>query len=144
MTKKKPKLKTQNIIIFANIIILLGIIFFYTYRLVHFYRIEHPKIEKSLTLNEIITLKKNIVTFGSGLYKVKDGYIYKGNDINNYLEYSGYLFRVLSIDKDGNIKVITDDSLTNLAWGLEDSYENSYVKSWLDGQDEHAGIFYKR
>lgn len=140
---KKSKLKIQNIIIVINTIILLGIVCFYGYRLIHFYKIEHPKVDKKATLSETLTLKKNITTIGDGLYEENNGYVYKGKEVNNYLEYSGYLFRVISIDENGNIKLITDSALTNLAWGIEDNYDRSYIKSWLVGEEEHAGVFYK-
>lgn len=140
---KKSKFKIQNIIIIANIIILLGIICFYGYRLIHFYKIEHPKVDKKLSLVETITLEKNITKVGDGLYEEDENYIFKGKEVNNYLEYSGYLFRIISVDSDKNIKLITEESLTNLAWGINGSYENSYIKSWLNSDLEYEGIFYK-
>lgn len=143
MKKIFSKLTKQDIFILINIVILIFIICFYAIRLVHFYIIEHPKVSKKITLNEVITLKKNITYVGDGLYKEDDNYIFKGKNVNNYLEYSGYLFRIISVDKDGNIKLITDDSITTLAWGLDNTYENSYIKSWLLGEEEHAGVFYK-
>lgn len=139
--KKKGKLKIQNIIIFINIVILLAITCFYAYRLVHYYRIEHPKSLKQLTLAEAITL--NATKTGDGLYKEDGEYLFKGKDVDNYLKYSGYLFRIISVDSDNNIKLITEDSLTNLAWGIEDNYKDSYIKAWLDGEDTNEGIFYK-
>lgn len=140
---KKSKLKIQNIIIVINTIILLGIICFYAGRLIYFYKIEHPKVDKTLTLSEVITLKKNITTIGDGLYKEDKGYVFKGKEVKNYLEYSGYLFRIVSIDEDNNVKLITDESLTNLAWGIDTNYDTSYIKKWLNGEEEHTGIFYK-
>lgn len=140
--ENKSKIKIQNIIIVINIVILLAITCFYAYRLIHFYRIENPKIDKQITLSEAITMKKNITSIGDGLYKKKDTYTYKGKEVNNYLEYSGYLFRIISVDEDDNVKVITDDAITNLAWGIDDNYEKSYIKTWLTGENEHEGIFY--
>ena len=139
---KKTKLKIQNIIIFFNTIIILGIISFYGYRLIHFYRQENPKEIEKFNLSETITLKKNITTIGDGLYKEDDIYIFKGKEVNNYLEYSGYLFRIILIDENNNIELITEESLTNLAWGIESDYEKSYIKNWLIGEEEHKGIFY--
>jgi len=140
---KKSKLKIQNIIIVINTIILLGIIGFYGYRLIHFYKIEHPKVDETFNLVQTITLEKNITTIDDGLYETDDGFIFKGKNVNNYLEYSGYLFRIISIDKNNNIKLITEESLTNLAWGIENNYDKSYIKSWLNSEEKHKGIFYK-
>lgn len=140
---KKSKLKIQNIIIIINTIILLGIICFYGYRLVHFYKIENPKVDEKFNLVQTITLEKNITTINDGLYELNNGFVFKGTNVNNYLEYSGYLFRIISIDENNNIKLITEESLTNLAWGIEKTYEKSYIKSWLNGEENNEGIFYK-
>lgn len=139
---KKTKLKVQNIIIVINMLILLSIICIYGYRLIYYYKIEHPKLDKALTLSESITLKKNITTINDGLYKENNGYIFKGKEVNNYLEYSGYLFRIIKVDENNNVKAITNDALTNLIWGI-DEYDTSYIKSWLNNEGEHEGIFYK-
>lgn len=141
MEKKKAKIKTQNIIIFINVIVLLIITFIYTCRLIHYYKIEHPKIDKQLSLAETITLKKNITSVGDGLYKEDDSYFFKGKHVNNYLEYSGILFRIVSV-KDNNVKLISDESLTNLVWGIEDDFEKSYINTWLNGKKKHEGVFY--
>lgn len=143
MKKQKTKLKKQNIFIIVNIVIIILITCFYAYRLIHYYRIEHPKLEKKATLNSLVTLKKNITSIGDGLYKDQDNYVYRGTDVDNYLEYSGYLFRIISVNSAGDVKMITEDSLTNLAWGIDDDYKISYVSSWLNGSGEHEGIFYK-
>lgn len=137
------RLKVQNIIIAINTIILLGIIGFYGYRLIHFYKIENPKVDETFNLVQTITLEKNITTIDEGLYETDEGFVFKGTNVNNYLEYSGYLFRIVSIDKNNNIKLITEESLTNLAWGIENNYDKSYIKSWLNGENNNEGIFYK-
>lgn len=142
MKKQKTKLKTQNIFIVINIVIIVLITCFYAYRLIHYYRIEHPKLEKKSTLTSLVTLKKNITSVGNGLYKEGDSYVYRGTDVDNYLEYSGFLFRIVSVNSNGDVKVITEDSLTNLAWGIDDDYKSSYVSSWLNGSSENEGIFY--
>lgn len=141
MEKKKAKIKTQNIIIFINVIVLLIITFIYACRLIHYYKIEHPKIDKQLSLAETITLKKNITSVGDGLYKEDDSYFFKGKHVNNYLEYSGILFRIVSV-KDNNVKLISDESLTNLVWGIEDDFEKSYINTWLNGKKKYEGVFY--
>ena len=58
MTKKKKKIKLGSIYIFINIVFILGCFIFYGYRLIHFYRLEHPKIEENTPLYELITLDK--------------------------------------------------------------------------------------
>ena len=48
----------------------------------------------------------------SGLYadKYKEGtYIYKGKNPSNYVDLNGDIWRIISIDENGNIQLITDD-----------------------------------
>ncbi len=59
-------------------------------------------------------LKKNVVTSGDGLYvdNTIDGrYIYKGGNPNNYIKLGDDLYRIISVEKDGTIKVIKQDSI---------------------------------
>lgn len=61
----------------------------------------------SSTLVSKITSSR--VTTGSGLY-YKDGeYIYRGEDPNNYVKFGESLWRIIGLDKNGNIKMIYSD-----------------------------------
>ncbi len=65
------------------------------------------------------TLKKNIVTSGDGLYvdSTIDGrYIYRGGNPNNYIKLGDDLYRIISVEKDGIIKVISQDSIRVMLW----------------------------
>ena len=125
--------KLGLIFIITNILILLGIIGFYAYRLVYFYRIENPKIETK-NLYKLLTLEKNIVKYDDGLYKLDNKYIYKGNISNNYIRYSGLLFRVYEINEN-EIKIVSEDTLTVLSKNknLNDSELVEWTNNLLDG-----------
>lgn len=141
--KTKFKFKKTNIFIALNILFLLGCCIFYGSRLVYYYKLEHPKIKTNEPLVKLVTLKKNITNIGSGLYKTDEGYVYKGNDLANYVQYSGRIWRIVSIDSDNNIKLITDSSQTSLVWGISTDYKNSYVRSWLNDEDNDIKSFYE-
>ncbi len=141
--KKKIKFKKINIFIALNILFLLGCCVFYSFRLIYYYKIEHPKVVANEDLVNLVTLKKNITTIGSGLYETDDGYVYKGTNIANYVQYSGRIWRVVSVDKDNNIKLITDDSQTSLVWGISTDYKESYVRSWLNDENNDIKSFYE-
>ena len=142
MTKKKKKIKLGNIYIFINIVFILGCFIFYGYRLIHFYRLEHPKIEENTPLYELITLDKNITTINEGLYKEDNVYRYIGNNLDNYVIYSGRLWRIVSAE-DNKVKLITEDPQTSLVWSINTNYENSYVRSWLNDEDNELKSFYE-
>ena len=55
--------------------------------------------------------------------------------LNNSIWYSGFLWRIMGINADGTIKLITDENVTAIPWGDNESVENwsdSYVNDWLN------------
>lgn len=64
-------------------------------------------------------LKENVVTSGDGLYKdeYEDGrYFYKGANPNNYIVFSGEMWRILSLETDNTIKIVKDEPLLRSEW----------------------------
>lgn len=54
---------------------------------------------------------------------------------NNYIWYSGFLWRIMGINADGTVRMITDENVTTIPWGASDTAENwdgSYAKDWLN------------
>lgn len=83
-------------------------------------------------------LKENIVTTGNGLYQ--DGnsnrYIYRGTDVNNYINYSGLTWRIVSIESDGSVKAIYPGYTEMLAWDTnnKESWEGSSLNNYLNNE----------
>lgn len=84
-------------------------------------------------------LKEDIVTEKSGLYETSDGYVYKGNKVNNFVSFFGKNYLIISIDNNNILKlvkaesekekVIWDDkfnSEVDMAYGKND-YSDSYI-----------------
>ena len=78
---------------------------------------------------------------GDGLYTNSGKYIYKGNNVNNYLVYSGFLWRIIQINDDDTIDLVLDNSINTLMWSstnksyLESDihkYLNNYFLNYLD------------
>lgn len=140
--KIKLNINKANLFILVSIIFIAGCFLFYGSRLIHYYRIENPKIKENETIFNMITLKKNIVKMGEGLYKEEENYIYKGQKVNNYVKYSGRIWRIISVENN-HIKMITDKPQTSLVWGIKSTYEKSLIKSWLNNDDNNIKSFYK-
>jgi hypothetical protein len=52
------------------------------------------------------------------------------------------LYRILSIDKDNNIRVVSEDIMTYMYSGLENGYDKSFVNKWLNSsEEEYSGVF---
>ena len=125
--------KKQNIFMIISVLIMLSLIITYSVRLVHYYKVEHPKVnitDNSLT-NKLLE-NNELVGTGDGLYIDNNDYVFKGNPDNNYLYYSGKLFRIVKINSDKSIKLVTDDITTSLVWGYNNDYNNSYIKKHLE------------
>lgn len=50
---------------------------------------------------------------GNGLYVVGDEYIFKGDDVNNYVSFDESLWRIIKIDKDGDVKIMLNSTNKN-------------------------------
>ncbi len=68
----------------------------------------------------------DLVTSGDGLYKdeYEDGrYFYKGSNPNNYVTFNNEVsgWRIISIEKDGSIKIMRNNSIGNQTWNSSNS-----------------------
>lgn len=148
---KKRGTKTsviQSVYLFLLIFNVFFIVFlcsYYGYRLVHYYELEHnPKYEVK-DLAGILTKEENIVYAGDGLYPDGEGYRFKGKEVRNYLSYSGMLWRIVRVNEDKSITLITEDNVTSLVWGKDtNKFSESYINQWLNVVEgvEHSGYFY--
>lgn len=144
MTKRR--LKIRPVLITLNVSLLIIIALFYTFRLVKYYLKEngHKDADTTTLLVDELIKKQSYVDQTKGLVHDKDASIYRyiGKVEDNYLEYSGILFRIVGIDKDNNIKAISDSNLTLMYSGLEKGFDKSYVYKWLNKSDEkYSGVF---
>lgn len=64
------------------------------------------------TTHLVDKLMENLSTEGDGLYQVGEEYIFKGSKVNNYILFSQIPYRIMSIDKDGILKLIKIDPET--------------------------------
>ena len=68
-------------------------------------------------------------------YSYMGGCYIKGNSNNNYIWYSGFLWRIMGINADGTIRLITEENVTAISWGESDivgNWDESYAKDWLN------------
>lgn len=67
-------------------------------------------INKGKTLSERFVNISNTVILGSGLYKQENKYVFKGNP-DNYIKFNDELWRIVSLEEDGTIKIVRNDLL---------------------------------
>ena len=138
MKEKKKFKKWEKIFIITSSVLIGLCFFFYLYRLIHYYRIEHVKYKVNTLIQEITS---DVSSTGDGLHILdEDNYFYKGVDVANYVWYSGNLYRIVSISG-SDIKLISDNNLSIIAWGESNTYKESYLYSWLNNYEENKSIY---
>ena len=86
-----------------------------------------------------IDITENIVESGDGLYEdeYEDGkYTYKGANPNNYIIFNNETWRIISVDSNGLIKIMKNESIGNRAFDSEsiNDWETSDIKTYLNGE----------
>lgn len=87
-------------------------------------------VNNGSTLSERFANLYEIVNSGSGLYKIDGKYVFKGNS-DNYIAFNEELWRIVSLEKDGTVKIVRND-LLNLKKNYKDAIEylnNDYYNS---------------
>ena len=83
-------------------------------------------------------LMEDLTTSESGLYQVGDEYIFKGDKVDNYIMISQIPYRIMSIDKDGILKLIkTDPESPSKMWDDKFNIEtnrNSGINLYKDSK----------
>ena len=88
------------------------------------------------SISEVIIDEKNIVTTGSGIYKQGDNYVFRGEYVDNYVSYAEKTWRIISIDANGNIKMIQTDDAGYSVW--DNRYNSDY--GYTSGINSFEGI----
>ena len=93
-----------------------------------------PKLDckdkyKTKSLVDVITKKENIVTSNAGLYKIETEepyFLYRGEDVKNYLKIDEKIWRILRINSDNTIRIIESESKENISWDDRYNEEKKY------------------
>lgn len=92
------------------------------------------KCENYTTKTLVEQLKNNVVSSESGLYFQNNEYVFKGEYINNYVEFDGKLWRIVKIDDNGIKMYLEDKKIETNVW--DDRYniekKSDYGKNVYD------------
>jgi len=136
------KISIQKIFCFISMLFILSCCIFYGTRFIKLY-LENKEVEKVEKNSLVKVIKEN--NDNNKNFKVINGETYFTNKENsNYLLYSNILWRIIKIQGDNSIVLISDSSVTTLAYGKELTNETSYINKWLNLSDEeYSGILEK-
>ncbi len=138
MEKKSAKKIGKTIFKILSILFILGCMGYYGYRLVHYYKIYSTN--SSWEDVEVILLSNKIINnsyINGDLSKLDDGFVYNYEKSNNYVKYSGMLWRVEKIESDGRIRLVATNTASNLANSA--SFSESPISKYLN--DEESIIY---
>lgn len=152
MRKKKKQRKpisTKELVFnIVSLLLLISVGVFYETRAYHFYNVEvKKKILVEATLNGSIIDNNKVTTEGAGLYNDKEGHFFRGDVNNNYVKFGNRLFRVIRVNNDGSVKVISQD-LVSIFMNGNTNYGNGNVKKFLNKTDNKinatdlSGVYY--
>lgn len=130
---------------FISLVFALVVVLYFGGRCFYFYSLQsQSKKSASISLSGSIINNNQLVKTGDGLYKKKNGYLFKGRVENNYVWFANRMFRVLSVEDDNSVRLVSNDLVSMFMWGEEDSYEKSNIRLWLTNTDNDlSGVYYK-
>ncbi len=83
----------------------------------------------------LATTGNGCTTPGDNNYSYMGGCYLKDYPTDNYIWYSGFLWRIMGINADGTIRMMTNETVTFIPWGTSGTgldYDGSHVKEWLN------------
>lgn len=137
--------KKEFIFNFLSLTFLIGIGIYFGYRSLYYYSKQNIKlVEDAKTLNGTIINNIDVVqNDDTGLHRDNDGYYYKGNVENNYVFFANKYYRIIRINNDGSVKMISEDLAGSFMYGESVDYDTSNLKNWLSNSDESIpGVYY--
>lgn len=137
--KKKRKINGQKIFSFVSFIFIVVCILWYGGRFVYFY-LDNKKTE----VKEANTLARALIKENKDsdyFQAVNQDYYFKGDALNNYLMYSNVMWRIVKINQDNRITLISENVLGTLGNGKKE-YTESNVIHWLNkvDNDSNSGV----
>ena len=129
--KKRRKLNIQKTFCTISAGFILACIIFYGYRFITLYldNKKNLKTEENTLAKEIIDNNSNNENFKN----VNNEYYFTNDTDNNYIMYSNILWRIVKVNNDKSIKLISNDNLSYLAFSNDiESFETSYINKWLN------------
>ena len=84
--------------------------------------------------NETVKVRKvNVVKKLNTLVKTDTNNtgVYKGNNVDNYIMFSGMLFRIVKVNDDDTVKIVSDSTISYIDYNNVDSWLNDYFYNHL-------------
>ena len=148
--EKKPKKKhimgpIEFLFNFISLVFMLGVALYFGGRSLYYYSKQNVKIKaEAMTVNGLVVQNNDIVKDNSdGLHQDSEGYYFKGKVENNYVMIDNRLFRIMRVNNNDTVKLVSEGYAASFMWGENPNYKDSNVQNWLNKTEkEHSGIYY--
>lgn len=87
----------------------------------------------TISLKDKIIKKQGVITTGDGLYNLNNSYVFRGENVNNYLQLDNRLWRIVKINNDDTIQLILNNKMKqNIYWDNRYNIEMKYISGIND------------
>ena len=136
LTERKKRSRNKKIVMISSLCLLLCLCVGYAAFSTQLSLRAKGNIKEKKAADQLL---ENVVDSGDGLYKdeYENGrYIYKGANPNNYITFNNETWRIISVENDGTIKIMRNESIGNQVWDADNSnaWETSDIKTYLNGE----------
>lgn len=139
--KKESNIDIQKLFCFTSIIFILTCIFWYGGRFIYFYLDNHKTLEETSTSKVFSTTLINSNYDSNNFKQINNTYYFTGDVSNNYVSYSNMIFRIIKINEDNTILLVTDNIVGTLAAGNdENTYQESKLINWLNDENKFVSV----
>lgn len=151
MAKKTKKKKEKHIVgtkelIFdiVSVLLIVSIGIYFGFRSIKYYSKERVKNKvEANTLYKAITTNNQVTKGDNGLRQTKDGYYFIGSVENNYVKIFNRLYRIIDINNNNEIKIVSNSNEAVFTYGNENGYMTSNIYNWLNkNENELSGYYY--
>ena len=96
------------------------------------YKVDYKVYDKTYNVGKTSRTVIVAETLSDNIIRNKGAnFTYIGDIDDNYVLFSGMMFRIVGVDNEGNIKLITDNVVSNVSYG-ENDYKESNIYTWLN------------
>ncbi len=135
--KRRRKISFQKVFNLTSFTFILACCIFYGSRFIMLY-LDNNKADDVKVIADNI---KDSNEQNEHFKNINGDYYFEGNEVNNYLEYSNLIWRIIRINSDKTITLVLDNSITLLAAGQKKDFTSSYLNEWLNDQNkDYTGI----
>lgn len=133
--------KTKMIFIMISSLFIISLLGVYTYRFIYYYKAENGHTGYTVSSSTLGDYIINNEISKTTYEKINNEFVFKGTNPNNYLKYSGLIWRIVKINNAKELVLILDD--TNILLAYNDDYLVSNINNWLNVTDKkNSGVFY--